>query len=608
MNNNSTIQQFKNVFAFVLGRETKIALYELESVLRRFSFDFCNNENHPERGAPIDRVDESKGLLLYSILSLQDNVAIIKTEKVSSFQMLAARLMENLGGTVKIYEISNNQKPITNKISNNQYQIVQTQIIDKLLDNKSNGTLNFGISDYTNTFSEREIKNLGIEVKKGARKVRSVRFVEGKGTELSSATTYHKIFKTGGEEFGIFRITNNQETIINKMTNVQYPISNEISNSKTKECHSELAEESHHRVSGINNNSKDFSSPSQRTHDDNYSLLTTNYLLGRLLAVSNPDEWSKRDYDKPAGDKYSGMMPPKLARMMVNIALGQIISNNQYLINDELKNKKTEEQKNECHAEFISASHHRVSGSTNNSEDSSVPQNDNYINGKESESQELDNIDYHNSSFLIHNSDQKPLVFDPFCGSGNILMEAKMLGCEIMGSDLSEKAVDDTKANLEWLNKEERIKNNGIESHNSSFIIHNSVFKADATSADFIRELKNRRTKEQKNIVVVTEPYLGKPKKIKNQKSKIKDEIKELKSLYLSFFNNLKLLSTHNSLLAITFVFPVIETLDAGEISLYNECVDELRQMGYNPQCTLRYGRDYQVVKRQIVVITMEKS
>jgi len=138
--------------------------------------------------------------------------------------------------------------------------------------------------------------------------------------------------------------------------------------------------------------------------------------------------------------------------------------------------------------------------------------------------------------------------------------------------------------------------------------IENFVFKADATSADFIRELKNRRTKEQKNIVVVTEPYLGKPKKFKDQKSKIKDEITELKSLYLSFFNNLKLLSTHYSLLAITFVFPIIETLDAGEISLYNECVDELRQMGYNPQCTLRYGRDYQVVKRQIVVITMEKS
>jgi tRNA G10 N-methylase Trm11 len=533
-----------NYFVFILGREQKIALFELESVLRRF--DVC-----------------------FDILSLQDNIAIIKTEKASSFQLLAARLMENLGGTVKIYEIIQNSK-----VKNQNYGI-ESLLLDKLLENKSGGTLNFGISDYSNTFSERELKKLGIEIKKEARKVRPVRFVEGKGTELSSATSYHKIYKTEGEEFGIFRIANNQETIINKMTNVQYPIYNEISNSKTKECYPDLVEESQNRVSG-----EKYEFGQENTKD--YSLLATNYLLGRLVATTNPDEWSDRDYDKPAGDKYSGMMPPKLARMMVNIALDPKNSNTETLNSKQIHNPKSTIQNN---LEF------------QNLNLDIVP----HFDGIPPEAA-ISDLEFCASNL-------RPLVVDPFCGSGNILMEAVLLGCEVIGSDISEKAVEDTRANLIWLSQNSKFKIQNLKFNlNSKLKIENFVFKADATSADFIRELKNRRTKEQKNIVVVTEPYLGKPKKFKDQKSKIKDEITELKSLYLSFFNNLKLLSTHYSLLAITFVFPIIETLDAGEISLYNECVDELRQMGYNPQCTLRYGRDYQVVKRQIVVITMEKS
>jgi len=41
---------------------------------------------------------------------------------------------------------------------------------------------------------------------------------------------------------------------------------------------------------------------------------------------------------------------------------------------------------------------------------------------------------------------------DPFCGSGTFLMEAALLGfSKICGSDASDKAVADTKENMEWL-------------------------------------------------------------------------------------------------------------------------------------------------------------
>lgn len=45
------------------------------------------------------------------------------------------------------------------------------------------------------------------------------------------------------------------------------------------------------------------------------------YLVGRTVAVQPFSEWNRRDYDRPMVDPKSGMLPPKVARMLVNIAL-----------------------------------------------------------------------------------------------------------------------------------------------------------------------------------------------------------------------------------------------------------------------------------------------
>ncbi len=42
--------------------------------------------------------------------------------------------------------------------------------------------------------------------------------------------------------------------------------------------------------------------------------------LGRTTQVQNADAWSLRDYGRPCRDDVNGMLPPKLARMMVNLA------------------------------------------------------------------------------------------------------------------------------------------------------------------------------------------------------------------------------------------------------------------------------------------------
>lgn len=49
--------------------------------------------------------------------------------------------------------------------------------------------------------------------------------------------------------------------------------------------------------------------------------------IGKTISVQEFEEFSKRDYGRPARDMKSGVMPPKLARMMINLAAVSLDSN-----------------------------------------------------------------------------------------------------------------------------------------------------------------------------------------------------------------------------------------------------------------------------------------
>jgi len=264
--------------------------------------------------------------------------------------------------------------------------------------------------------------------------------------------------------------------------------------------------------------------------------------VGRLIAVQDIDFWSKIDYGKPRSDARSGMTPPKLARAMVNIALGQARSMNHEL---------------------------RIMNES------------------------------HNSEFSIHNS---CLVVDPFCGSGNILIEGLVLGLDVIGSDISEKAVFDTKANLEWLLHESGIMNHEswTKTHNSEFSIHNSIFQADTTKYDY--------GKIDRDFIIVSEPYLGQPRK---SKLELEDEedIEDIEGLYLDFLQNLKLTADSLQLKAICIIFPLYELKNGKKLSIFEHCIDKIEKIGYTLICPpLTYGRDYQIVKREIVLLKLKSQ
>ncbi|PLX22059.1 hypothetical protein C0584_00855 [Candidatus Parcubacteria bacterium] len=151
------------------------------------------------------------------------------------------------------------------------------------------------------------------------------------------------------------------------------------------------------------------------------------FYLGKTLAVQDFKGLSRRDYGRPERDDESGMIPPKLAQIMLNIA--------------QVK--------------------------------------------------------------------EKTVFLDPFCGSGTILAEASVMGVKkIYGTDISQKAIDDSRKNLNWLQRDER--------YNANFQLH----KISATKVSEIIE--------EEIDAVVTEPYLG-PQRGEHDLHKT---VSELENLY----------------------------------------------------------------------------
>ncbi|MFH1145893.1 MAG: DNA methyltransferase [bacterium] len=192
-------------------------------------------------------------------------------------------------------------------------------------------------------------------------------------------------------------------------------------------------------------------------HGADFIVLKQNneFVIAKTVAVQDYRAYSQRDYDRPDKDLASGMLPPKIAKILINIA------------------------------------------------------------GLKSGT-----------------------VYDPFCGSGTILQEALLLGYDAIGSDISNKAIAETKNNINWLEGKEDIKNKHI------------VFQSPIQEA--FQKLKQLSLSPD---AIVTEPYLG-PALGKNAAMKnIYQARKELEFLYQDFLSTACVILKKHSRLV--FISPV---------------------------------------------------
>jgi tRNA G10 N-methylase Trm11 len=61
--------------------------------------------------------------------------------------------------------------------------------------------------------------------------------------------------------------------------------------------------------------------------------------------------------------------------------------------------------------------------------------------------------------------DKNARILDPFCGTGVVLQESTLLGHDVYGTDLSEKMVDYSTANMKWLLEKQRLSTDVVVHH-----------------------------------------------------------------------------------------------------------------------------------------------
>lgn len=249
--------------------------------------------------------------------------------------------------------------------------------------------------------------------------------------------------------------------------------------------------------------------------------------FGRTVGAQDIDAYTKRDIDKPIRDTNIGLLPPKLAQIMLNLGLWAV---------QNLPNAKP----------------------------ISMPK-----------------------TYKL--SPPKLTVYDPFCGTGVIPMEAVLLNWHVAGSDVSPKAVTDTERNLDWWLKELEL-------------------KAPPTIQIFKHDASKPFTTTVKPDVLVTETSLGPNLHIRSTLRDAQKFCKEAEVLEASFLQHA---ASAFPKAPVVCTFPVWYTLK-GTVQL-TKIWEEIKKLPYTvafpsktaeaEQLTYTYRRPSQFVGRQIVVL-----
>jgi len=182
----------------------------------------------------------------------------------------------------------------------------------------------------------------------------------------------------------------------------------------------------------------------------------------------------------------------------------------------------------------------------------------------------------------LFESNSSPNIHDPFCGSGTILMEALMMGCNASGSDLDANSVRGTQDNLDWLIDEYQL-NKKIP----------PVYLLDATQP-LPTSVANKIN------AIVTEPFLGKPQP---QEHELKNIFKGLYRTYLGAFKNWAKMLRPGGIVII--IFPLVETKN--QTYNLNKLIDKLPELGYTTMSQpVIYSRPKAIVKRELHFIRLQ--
>ena len=237
-------------------------------------------------------------------------------------------------------------------------------------------------------------------------------------------------------------------------------------------------------------------------------------VIARTVYVQNIDSYAFRDRSRPMRDARVGMLPPKLAQIIINLAAGK------------------------------------------------------------------------------PNVTAETTVLDPFCGTGVLLQEALLMGFSAYGSDLSERMIEYSEKNLEWLKTTREYASTRRASTNQTIQLETG----DASNHIW----------KPLPYCIAAETFLGKPLNEIPAPHILQSIIKECDDLHRAFLKNIATQWPADARFCLA-----VPAWRHKNGFYHLPVIDDLASLGYNRidftrvrNDDLVYHRDGQVVARELLVIT----
>jgi len=271
-------------------------------------------------------------------------------------------------------------------------------------------------------------------------------------------------------------------------------------------------------------------------------------IIAESRGVQNITAYTRRDRHRPKRDAFVGMLPPKLAQIMLNLALGA-----------------------------GSLTRQRPHDNSVTSSDSSLSDKSMVLRTALPDAFDLEET---------AGSRDAVTILDPFCGTGTVLQEALLAGYDVVGTDLSQKMVDYTTENLSWLQSTFTTPGRPV-----GHII--DIHQADATT--------HRWPNSTHLAAVVCETYLGQPFSAPPAPQKLAEVVGNCNHIITSFLANIRPQLAPNTPLCIA----VPAWYDASGRAAHLPLIKNLQRLGYYQlnRTPLIYRRPDQIVARELLVL-----